>query len=279
MVTIFRLIIAVLMATQASLLYAWGANGHVLICRLAYQHLTPQTKQWLNLSLGRVKGSPMARDLDSACIWLDQQRSLKHSYLRSLHYISLPYGDASFYRELQQANAVMAIITSKQKIRYGGLRPAEQRKNLKILLHVIADLHQPLHAINYYSKSYPRGDQGGNLIKIDNTYYHGNLHHFWDQAGGWLTDFHWQDEQALQAKFQAIHLSNCSMYSPSLNPETWASDSFNLAAKFAYFPPREGLKFAVYQQQVQAQSQRQIQKAACHLALLLNQIRHDQDER
>ena len=100
MVTIFRLITTLGLYVLGFALYAWDANGHVLICRLAYQQMTPETKRWLNQNLGRIRGKPMPRDLDSACIWLDRQRQTRALRLALLHYIDLPYGDPAFYRSI-----------------------------------------------------------------------------------------------------------------------------------------------------------------------------------
>jgi len=42
--------------------------------------------------------------------------------------------------------------------------------HLRLLIHYIGDIHQPLHASSRYTLNYPSGDEGGNdfLIKVVN---------------------------------------------------------------------------------------------------------------
>ena len=37
---------------------------------------------------------------------------------------------------------------------------------LKLIVHYVADIHQPLHTCSYYSVLHPKGNRGGNLSKI-----------------------------------------------------------------------------------------------------------------
>ena len=52
---------------------------------------------------------------------------------------------------------------------------------IRFLIHIIGDIHQPLHSSAYYSKQFPTGDQGGNLFKIRYKDYN-ELHALWDAA-------------------------------------------------------------------------------------------------
>jgi len=58
--------------------------------------------------------------------------------------------------------------------------------NLRLLIHYLGDVHQPLHSVSRYTEEYPDGDAGGNLFKIppsgkDNGVT--NLHAVWDAVG------------------------------------------------------------------------------------------------
>ena len=35
---------------------------------------------------------------------------------------------------------------------------------LRLLIHYIGDIHQPLHAISRVDSKYPKGDAGGNFV-------------------------------------------------------------------------------------------------------------------
>jgi hypothetical protein len=52
---------------------------------------------------------------------------------------------------------------------------------LRLLIHYIGDIHQPLHNENFYSADYPDGDKGGNLIPLKYHYGVDELHALWDQ--------------------------------------------------------------------------------------------------
>lgn len=48
---------------------------------------------------------------------------------------------------------------------------------------MIGDIHQPLHSVALFNKTYPKGDAGGNLLKIkmlNGTI--ANFHSFWDSG-------------------------------------------------------------------------------------------------
>ncbi len=52
------------------------------------------------------------------------------------------------------------------------------------MVHIVGDIHQPLHSCAYFSDKFPKGDMGGNLIKM--TYGDKgqikNLHMLWDSV-------------------------------------------------------------------------------------------------
>ena len=58
----------------------------------------------------------------------------------------------------------------------------EQRRSyaLRLLIHYIGDLHQPLHATARVNKQYPKGDAGGNFVAVPIVGGAKNLHSVWD---------------------------------------------------------------------------------------------------
>jgi hypothetical protein len=55
------------------------------------------------------------------------------------------------------------------------------------LLHLVGDIHQPLHACTRLSSALPDGDDGGNKVILHCTGCAANLHKFWDDALGVTT--------------------------------------------------------------------------------------------
>ena len=58
--------------------------------------------------------------------------------------------------------------------------------DLTWLLHIVGDVHQPLHAATRVSSADPNGDAGGNLVKLDCAKC--ELHFFWDDLLGTQSD-------------------------------------------------------------------------------------------
>jgi hypothetical protein len=58
----------------------------------------------------------------------------------------------------------------------------EQGKGLglRLLMHYMGDLHQPLHTTSRYTKEYPSGDKGGNDFPLKYHYTANELHAVWD---------------------------------------------------------------------------------------------------
>ena len=62
---------------------------------------------------------------------------------------------------------------------------ADQRSfALRMMIHYVGDIHQPLHSVAEVDSHYPHGDMGGNLHKFDDTTGEGvtNLHSVWDSV-------------------------------------------------------------------------------------------------
>lgn len=51
---------------------------------------------------------------------------------------------------------------------------------LRLLIHYLGDIHQPMHSISRVNKQYPAGDRGGNDFPIPNHYSIDELHAAWD---------------------------------------------------------------------------------------------------
>jgi len=53
---------------------------------------------------------------------------------------------------------------------------------MRYLIHVLGDIHQPLHASTLVNEKFPDGDQGGNLFLIKYNENIGNLHKLFDSG-------------------------------------------------------------------------------------------------
>ena len=53
---------------------------------------------------------------------------------------------------------------------------------LRLLIHYLGDIHQPLHCSSRVDKKFPSGDKGGNMFPIPFHYTESDLHGVWDSV-------------------------------------------------------------------------------------------------
>lgn len=145
---------------------------------------------------------------------------------------------------------------------------------IRMLIHLIGDMHQPLHVGTLYDKSYPKGDLNGLKYRIKSRYK--NLHRFWDVGGGILAykkrkPFRRQrltqsieKQYPYQEKFLQITLAQAI--------QSWVDDTFNLAKKDAYQQKANSKISSDYRKLVKQDSRKQLANAGYHLAQLLNTL-------
>ena len=146
--------------------FAWGFGGHKITGAIASQNISTKVKDSLAVYLG---GST----LEDAAAWMEQVRTDRaYDYLRPFHYINIEKGQE--YKPGNQDN----IITELNKV-IGELKERNKYSkeqialDLKILCHLIGDLHQPLKV------GYPV-DRGGNNVGVTFLNTRSNLHKVWD---------------------------------------------------------------------------------------------------
>lgn len=59
---------------------------------------------------------------------------------------------------------------------------------IRYLIHVLGDVHQPLHASSLFNDRFPNGDKGGNDFRIDYSSNINNLHKLFDSGADKLAE-------------------------------------------------------------------------------------------
>ncbi|KTC86703.1 S1/P1 nuclease [Legionella brunensis] len=254
--------------------YSWNSLGHRLVAQIAYHHLTPHTKQVLNHYNHALDKVYRPQNLINAAVWLDSLRYRNNLWLGAKHYIDIPFSfDGTELIEADEINAVSAITSAKELMQDNLVNDFEKGFTLRILLHVVGDIHQPLHAANQFSIKHPRGDLGGNLFPLKANPVATNLHAYWDKGGGLLnTGKHYSSTQLDKRAYAIEKRWPCHLQEMTLDPQLWAQESHQLAIHNAY-QIRAGEKPSKkYQQMVRVTAEKRIALAGCRLAALLNQI-------
>ena len=81
-------------------------------------------------------------------------------------------------------NVIRFIESANKSLRVTGDKAyATSALMARYLIHMVGDIHQPLHAANLINKTYPAGDLGGNKLKVNflkETNF--NYHTLWDSG-------------------------------------------------------------------------------------------------
>jgi len=112
---------------------------------------------------------------------------------------------------------------------------------LRLLIHYIGDIHQPLHAAARINPTYPKGDMGGNLFKIPEDKGVTNLHSLWDSilyefVGTPNMPFTYDDWMTLgqnTTKMEQAYSFNANEWE-TFSPTQWALESFEMSKSNVY---------------------------------------------
>src|SRR6056300_1093833 len=125
--------------------FGWGQNGHRITGGIAESMLTPQAREAVQSILGN-------ETLAEASTWPDFMRSSTDAFWRKsspLHYVTVPEGQT--YHEShapEQGDAYVALKRFSGEVKSASLTQDERARALRFIIHIVGDLHQPLHAGN-----------------------------------------------------------------------------------------------------------------------------------
>ena len=153
---------------------AWGAEGHRIAGLIAEGYLTPKARAAIKAILGDTS-------IAIASNWADFIKSdPNYNYLSSWHYIDL---DKTYtYPDLQVYLSHDTTVDAYTKLNFliaelkkKGLAAGKKLLYLRMLIHIVEDVHQPMH-VGHTS------DKGGNDIKVTWMNNPSNLHSVWDSG-------------------------------------------------------------------------------------------------
>src|SRR5215469_10114021 len=172
-VLIRTLLLVVLLIPTRS--WAWGGDGHEIVAVIAADNLTPAAQSHIASILG-VPTDKVAAAMEAASIRPDTQFREEDPSTKPWHFIDIRLLDS----RVDVARRCPAGDCVTGKIDEYAQRLKERRYDrwgadgdLALLIHFVADLHQPLHATN-------DEDLGGNCVLVDSRPRARNLHAAWD---------------------------------------------------------------------------------------------------
>jgi S1/P1 Nuclease len=275
-----RLAAVLLLAAPAA--FAWGPQGHRIIGAIADRLLTPEAHAAVLQILADDRdkfGNPSGRTtLESVSVWADELRGTA-AERPSWHYDDTPIcGSADKARYCPDGQCNSEQLKRLTAVLGDPRAPARERDEaLKWIVHLLGDIHQPLHAAD-------NADQGGNRVPVALAGVHTrgrkSLHRVWDN-------------ELLQ---RALRVSNHQRPPPDIDalaseaaklerqvgpgtPDSWARESNNLARNVAYrypgfacnrVPASIVVLDASYQEDAELVVRERVLLAGARLANLLN---------
>jgi hypothetical protein len=284
---------------------AWDDEGHMIVAAAAYDRLTPQTKtrvaQLLALNKYPTDGDNDAKPADQAkaafMMAATSPDAIKHStgfrndgddptrapdpgrnsgfddkfMHRYWHYIDKPFStDGTPVVQPPEINAQTRIGLFRQVLASDAPDPVKAF-DLVWLLHLVGDVHQPLHATSRFTRDADpkEGDRGGNEVKLCVDPCKEELHAFWDDVLG-------TSKKVSAAIDEARQLPQPNASLPAQSSEVaWVKESFQVARESVYQPPiGEGngpfTLTATYKADAKRIARERVALAGIRLANLLN---------
>ena len=239
---------------------AWGVLGHRIVGQIADSYLTKNTKKEIFKILGN-------ESVAMASNWPDFIKSdPAYRYLNTWHYINLKSGLSE--TDVKTYLATDTVTDAYTKINWLAVqlknKALEQDKKilyLRLLIHIVGDIHQPLHVGRFE-------DLGGNRIRVTWFKDSFNLHQVWDSKLVDLQQLSYTEyatainytTKAQRTAWQAEPVSD------------WIWQSYQHAQKiYADIKPDDKLGYDYNFKFIETVDQ-QLLKGGVHLAGLLNEI-------
>lgn len=153
--------------------YGWGKTGHRVSGAIAQQYLSVRARAEIALILG-------VEDLAEASTWPDLMRADPDEFWQKTsypwHWVTVPPG--KHYSDVgppPEGDAIYALERFRKTVRDKDASREERQLALRFIVHIIGDLHQPLHNGN-------GKDAGGNQFFVTFLGEPYNLHSVWDRA-------------------------------------------------------------------------------------------------
>jgi hypothetical protein len=162
-------LLTLIFSLAVSQAFAWGQLGHYLIGLMAEKQMKKSTRK-------KVEKVLFPMSLSRSGTWMDEVRSDRSfDYAETWHYLTSNEGEYNPEIQEKTGDVYEAILRIKEELKKGGLDPKSEAEKLKMLIHMVEDIHQPLHV----GKG---NDRGGNDVKIEFFNQPTNLHALWDSG-------------------------------------------------------------------------------------------------
>jgi hypothetical protein len=212
--------------------WAWGKEGHQIVGFIAEMNLTPAAQA----GIASLLGEDRRISDESISNWADYARNQVHA-TGAWHYVDIPveFGKFDAKRDCQSSDCVVARVDRfRELLADKSLRNSDRQEAIKFLIHLVADMHQPLHCAERRNRL-GQPDRGGNDCKVRflDEPTDSNLHKVWDTSllvhsvgDRSLSDYATSLGSRITAAQRAAWRQG--------DPRVWANQSHRVAVTHAY---------------------------------------------
>jgi hypothetical protein len=234
----------------------WGQTGHRTIGKIAEPYLKNKTKR------------KIAEILDGQSLALvstfgdDIKSDDRYDNLNTWHYVNMPFEvDYQHSEKNTDGDLVTGIEKCKSVILDENATKEEKAFYLKLLVHFIGDLHQPMHVGR-------KEDKGGNTIQVQWFGSGTNLHSVWDTK--MIESFNMSYTELAENVDEVSKETVANLQKGTIID--WVNDT-HIYAKKVYESTEVGEKLGYnYMYQYFSLTQSQLQKGGIRLAKVLNEL-------
>jgi hypothetical protein len=231
--------------------FAWGSAGHEVIAAEAFRQLPPEFKaeaievlkahpdyaQWEASYHPNATVDLYAYIFMRSSTWPDEIRNSGSLYDHPhWHFIDYPLRPPDFPMlpsPTPDDDVLFGVAQCEKVLSDTNATPELRAAMLSYLIHLVGDMHQPLHCASLFNANYPTGDRGGNDIYVMPGNWGVPLHGIWDGLLGSSanTRAQWNYAIALDARFPRTALPELAM---DTTPKSWSLESRELAIEKGY---------------------------------------------
>jgi hypothetical protein len=162
-----NILLAFLVLSSLSV-FGWGVTGHRVTGHIAEKYLSKKAKAAIQQILGQ-------QSLAMASTWMDEVRSdSTYNHTSTWHWVTVH--DGMTYEQMEKnptGDIIMTLERIIAELKSKKLSPQEEAEHVKMLIHLVGDIHQPLHVGG-------GDDSGGNRVRVTWFGKNTNLHAVWD---------------------------------------------------------------------------------------------------
>ncbi|MFM8832136.1 MAG: S1/P1 nuclease [Cytophagales bacterium] len=210
--------------------FGWGVTGHRATGLIAERYLNSKTKKKIKKLLGQ-------QSLAMVSTWMDEIRSdSTYNYTTDWHWVTIENGK-TYEESFKNPNGdvIKTLERLIKELKYEKLDHEKQAEYVKMIVHLVGDIHQPLHVGCC-------DDRGGNSVRVKWARTDTNLHSVWDSnmidetklSYTELANALGQADKATVAAWQKASVRDWAIESMSYRKQVYSIGDGNLGYKYSF---------------------------------------------